>query len=62
MKNSEKREKKLKLLPIHFYREGDKIIFTETYHIDRGYCCGNICRHCPYYPKHIKNNKTLSKN
>ncbi|KAJ1946270.1 hypothetical protein GGF37_001266 [Kickxella alabastrina] len=22
--------------------------FTELSHRDRGYCCGNTCRHCPY--------------
>ncbi|KAJ1822041.1 hypothetical protein LPJ56_000973 [Coemansia sp. RSA 2599] len=22
--------------------------FTELSHLDRGYCCGNKCRHCPY--------------
>ncbi|KAJ2724047.1 hypothetical protein GGI07_002252 [Coemansia sp. Benny D115] len=22
--------------------------FTELSHLDRGYCCGNTCRHCPY--------------
>lgn len=26
-------------------------IFTEKYHLDRGYCCGNKCRHCPFEPK-----------
>lgn len=23
-------------------------IFTEKYHLKRGYCCKNNCRHCPY--------------
>lgn len=23
-------------------------VFTEKYHLDRGYCCKNSCRHCPY--------------
>ena len=23
-------------------------VFTEAYHIKRGYCCGSGCRHCPY--------------
>lgn len=22
--------------------------FTEKYHLDRGFCCKNSCRHCPY--------------
>jgi hypothetical protein len=25
-----------------------KYVFTELYHKERGYCCGNACRHCPY--------------
>lgn len=24
------------------------IVFTETYHLKRGYCCKNGCKHCPY--------------
>jgi hypothetical protein len=32
-----------------FYRLDDgRIVFTERYHLRRGYCCGNGCRHCPY--------------
>jgi len=27
--------------------EGYKV-FTESYHLKRGYCCQNSCRHCPY--------------
>jgi len=23
-------------------------VFTAAYHVARGSCCGNICRHCPY--------------
>lgn len=36
------------------------IIFTEKYHLDRGYCCNNNCKHCPYKKeqKHNKNDKT----
>jgi hypothetical protein len=22
--------------------------FTEKYHLKRGYCCENSCKHCPY--------------
>ena len=31
-----------------FYREGAAVVFTARYHLRRGYCCGNGCRHCPY--------------
>jgi hypothetical protein len=33
---------------VHFYVDRDRWVFTEAYHIARGYCCGNQCRHCPY--------------
>ncbi|MDA0794419.1 MAG: DUF5522 domain-containing protein [Bacteroidetes bacterium] len=28
-------------------------VFTEQYHLKRGYCCQSNCRHCPfnYNPK-----------
>jgi hypothetical protein len=31
-----------------FYLEGGRMVFTAAYHLRRGYCCGNQCRHCPY--------------
>jgi iron complex transport system substrate-binding protein len=31
-----------------YYRDGDAIVFTESYLQRRGYCCGSGCRHCPY--------------
>jgi len=24
------------------------MVLTEKYHLERGRCCGNGCRHCPY--------------
>jgi hypothetical protein len=24
------------------------MVLTEKYHLERGYCCGNGCLHCPY--------------
>lgn len=36
------------------------IVFTETYHIERGYCCGNGCRHCPYDPRHERGSKQIA--
>lgn len=34
---------------IHFYNdEKGNFVFTEKYHLHRGYCCGNGCKHCPY--------------
>lgn len=31
----------------YFTEQGYKV-FTEKYHLKRGYCCQNGCRHCPY--------------
>ena len=31
-----------------FYYEGPYLVFTEAYHLKRGYCCNSGCRHCPY--------------
>lgn len=42
-----------------YYLENGKVVFTPEYHMARGYCCGNKCRHCPYEPKHIKENKNI---
>jgi cob(I)alamin adenosyltransferase len=31
--------------------------FTEVAHLQRGVCCGNRCRHCPYGWENVRNNK-----
>lgn len=33
---------------LHFYRDQGKFVFTEFYHILKGYCCKRNCRHCAY--------------
>jgi len=38
------------------YIEDGKTVFTEAYHLKRGYCCGSKCRHCPYWPKYQQGN------
>ena len=42
-----------KLRPGEFYFEAGLLVFTAEYHLRRGYCCGNSCRHCPY-PKNTR--------
>jgi hypothetical protein len=32
----------------HFYMENDLFVFTEYFHIVKGECCRNSCRHCAY--------------
>lgn len=33
---------------LHYYMEDGFMVFTEAYHLARGTCCGNACRHCPF--------------
>ena len=41
--------KKNSLKPEDFYYSDEGfIVFTEKYHLKRGYCCKSNCRHCPY--------------
>jgi hypothetical protein len=35
------------------------IIFTEKYHLKRGYCCMSGCRHCPW--KDVRDGKKKKK-
>lgn len=38
-----------KLEPEDFYYSPEGyIVFTEKYHLKRGYCCKSGCKHCPY--------------
>ena len=39
----------------------ERVVFTALFHIQRGQCCGNGCRHCPYDPKHKKGRVVLAK-
>ncbi|MDR3607114.1 MAG: DUF5522 domain-containing protein [Oligoflexia bacterium] len=32
----------------YYINEDGFVVFTEAYHLKRGYCCGNGCKHCPY--------------
>ena len=43
-----------------YYLDGDRVIFTAAFHIKRGACCGNGCRHCPYDPKYTKGNTNIN--
>jgi hypothetical protein len=39
---------------IHYYMDGTRVVFTALFHIQRGSCCGNGCKHCPYDPQFKK--------
>ena len=32
----------------YYTNEEGYIVFTEKYHLKRGYCCKSNCKHCPY--------------
>jgi hypothetical protein len=62
MKTQEQKWEKIKLLPsYYYYNEQDLFVFTEEYHKNRGYCCGNGCLNCPFEPKSQKGNTTIKK-
>jgi len=38
----------------YYLNEDGYKVFTEKFHLKRGYCCKSGCRHCPYgYDKKI---------
>ena len=41
---------------VHYYKDGDRVVFTSLFHLERGQCCGNGCKHCPYEPLYQKGN------
>ncbi len=45
---------------IHFYfDESGLMVLTEKYHLERGYCCGNGCRHCPFEYENVEDLKRI---
>lgn len=32
----------------YYVNEDGRVVFTAKYLLERSYCCGNGCRHCPY--------------
>ncbi|WP_191908840.1 DUF5522 domain-containing protein [Larkinella humicola] len=32
----------------YYYNEQGYVVFTTVYHLKRGYCCKNGCKHCPW--------------
>ena len=59
MKNEELKEG----IDFYFNKSG-LLVFTEKYLLDRGFCCGNGCQHCPYNYENVPEPKrtTLLRN
>lgn len=32
----------------YYFLPDGRLVFSENYHLKRGYCCGSGCRHCPF--------------
>jgi hypothetical protein len=45
MNNKSKNDKQKE---VDYYFEDGLMVFTKQYHLKRGFCCKNNCRHCPY--------------
>ena len=43
-----------------YYNEEGLLVFTARYHLERGVCCGNNCRHCPFDHIHVPEKLTPS--
>jgi hypothetical protein len=46
---------------VHYYLDGDRVVFTEKWLLHRGECCGSKCRHCPYFPQYQRGNVEVAK-
>jgi hypothetical protein len=42
------KKKKLVEVTDFYYNEQGFVVLTRKFHVERGTCCGNGCRHCPY--------------
>ncbi|WP_367112886.1 DUF5522 domain-containing protein [uncultured Chitinophaga sp.] len=40
-----------------YYNEQGLMVLTAKFHLDRGRCCGNGCKHCPYDYENVPENK-----
>ncbi len=45
---------------IDYYFENGLMVLTARFLLDRGYCCGNGCRHCPYPEKEVSQSRNSS--
>ena len=44
----------------YYHSKEGYIVYTEKYHLKRGYCCENLCKHCPYgFRKRKKSTKNI---
>jgi hypothetical protein len=55
MNLDDKIKQKGKLNPsLYYINEEGLLVFTEQYHLQRGYCCGKTCLNCCFWPRYQK--------
>ena len=37
----------------YYFNDEGKMVLTAHYLLNRGYCCGNGCTHCPYHYSNV---------
>ena len=42
----------------YYFDDSGFMVFTEKYHLKRGYCCNSGCRHCPFKTEIKKEEKS----
>ena len=38
----------------YYFNSDGLVVFTKEYLLQRGYCCGNGCKNCPYDYKNVE--------
>jgi hypothetical protein len=41
----------------YYFNEQGDIVLTAKYHLEKGNCCGNGCKHCPYQYQNVSEPK-----
>ena len=44
----------------YYINEEGFVVITEKYHLEKGYCCGYGCLHCPYNYENVAEPKKSS--
>jgi len=43
---------------VHYYiNEDGNVVLTKKYHLEKGFCCGMDCLHCPYAYENVSEPK-----
>ena len=45
----------------YYFNEEGLLVFTASYHLKRGFCCENGCKHCPWNYCQDKNTDSQTK-